>query len=301
MGGGSWSAKDWTSYSSTVHNASMDAIYTSRDLDDSLNPKGVKIRESKDSDDNPQSTAMIVALDVTGSMGGIAVALAKEGLGTLFKEILGRKPITNPHLMFMAVGDVRFDKVPLQVSQFEADNRIIEQLTKIYIEGRGGGNQTESYEFPWYFAAKHTQIDCFDKRGKKGYLFTIGDEDAPEGLTVDQIKKVTGDVVQADISASELLAMAERNYNVFHIIIEEGNGFQASVTKSWNKLLGQRAIHLTDYTKLSEVIVSTIQVIEGEDKAKVVDSWDGSTSVVVKNAIKDLAADVNTSTGIVVF
>ena len=39
-----------------------------------------------------------------------------------------------------------------------------------------------------YFAAMHTKIDSFIKRGKKGYLFTIGDEPVPGDLTKEQIE-----------------------------------------------------------------------------------------------------------------
>lgn len=59
---------------------------------------------------------------------------------------------------------------------FEADIRIARQLEKLWLEKGGGGNCCESYTLPWYFAALHTAIDWFEKRGQKGYLFTVGDE-----------------------------------------------------------------------------------------------------------------------------
>ncbi|HAO33838.1 MAG TPA: hypothetical protein DCQ84_12920, partial [Candidatus Competibacteraceae bacterium] len=57
--------------------------------------------------------------------------------------------------------------------------RIARQLRRLWLEKGGGGNACESYTLPWYFAATHTAIDCFEKRGKKGYLFTVGDEEPP--------------------------------------------------------------------------------------------------------------------------
>lgn len=306
MGSGSWSDKDWTAYSNTTRTKSVDAIYTTKGKAKSeLDPKNIAIRESRDSIDNPNSTAIIVALDVTGSMGTIAENIAKSGLGTLFGEILDRKPVTDPHLMFMAVGDANCDRSPLQVSQFEADNRIIEQLTNIYLEGAGGGNNSESYHFPWYFAGMKTAIDCFEKRGKKGYLFTLGDELVPPPLTKSQIEQFTGDIVERDYTAAELLEMAKKQYNVFHIIIEQGGGCRGSVgpvTKAWKDLMGQNVISLNDYTKLSEVIVSTIQLMEGASKPSVVASWSGDTAITVQHAIKDLAVAPNVpKTGIIRF
>lgn len=298
MGSGSFDSRAWGAYSSSVRTKSVDAIYTSKFMavDSKLNPKGISVRESRDSPDNPESTAIIVAIDVTGSMHIIAEEIAKRGLGTLFQEILDRKPVTNPHLMFMAVGDVRSDMAPLQVSQFEADNRIIEQLTQIWIEHGGGGNKTESYDLPWYFAAKKTSIDCMEKRNKKGYLFTIGDEDAPCGIDKKHFKEFLG-VQEDNLSAKELLAMAEQKYNVFHIHIEQGHG--NGDLNTWNNLMGQHVLPLSDYTKLSETIVSTIQVVEGASKSDVSKSWDGSTNVVVSKAIMGLE-NVKTETGVVV-
>lgn len=289
MGGGSWSPSSWASYSTKTASMPRSAIYKSSRLLKDLDPKGVPVRESRDSVEHPASTAIAVFLDVTGSMGMIAENIAKKGLGVLFQEILDRKPVTDPQLMFGAIGDVYCDSAPLQVSQFESDNRIIEQLTGIYLEGGGGGNSTESYDLPWYFASMHTDTDCFGKRGKKGYLFTVGDEESPAGVTAAQLKEFLGDEASEDMTAESLLAMAERTWNCFHIIIEEGSHCRVAgrdkVLHSWQELMGQHAIPLSDHTKLSETIISLIQVTEGADKDKVVKSWDGSTSVVVKAAL----------------
>ena len=310
MGSGSWSSSSWDSYSKSTVGKSTDKIFNStRAAKASLDPKGVTVRESRDSVDNPNSTAIIVGIDVTGSMGMIADTLAREGLGVLFTEILARKPVTDPHLMFMAIGDVFSDRFPLQVSQFEADNKIIAQLADIYLEGGGGGNQFESYDLPWYFASQHTSIDCFEKRGKKGYLFTVGDEETPPGLTAAQINKVLGTNVAQDISSKELYEMASKMYHVFHVIVEEGSHCRSGsgldrVTKKWKDLIGQHVIMLSDHKKLSEVIVSVIQATEGSDIASVTKSWSGSTSVVVGKALAGLsnATDVAlTTSGVVRF
>src|SRR5271157_1731999 len=124
MGGGRFTADDWDTYSTAhVTGKSTHEVYTSSSLISELDPKGVKFRESCDSKDNPNSTAVVVALDVTGSMGAVLDSIAKN-LGTLVTEIYDRKPVTDPHLMFMGIGDVECDSCPLQVSQFEADIRI---------------------------------------------------------------------------------------------------------------------------------------------------------------------------------
>ena len=149
MGAGRWDATSYASYASTTRGKTVDKIYSGRELHKDLDPKGVAVHESRDSADNPNATPVIVGLDVTGSMGMIAHTMAQKGLGVLFQEILDRKPISDPHIMFMGIGDAASDRAPLQVSQFEADDRIIEQLTKLWVEGSGGGNDSESYNLPW--------------------------------------------------------------------------------------------------------------------------------------------------------
>ena len=169
MGSGRWSPDDWCTYTTTssYDSKTVDEIYN-HTMDSELDPKNVKMRESRDSNDNPNSNAVIIGLDVTGSMSNVLDAIAKNGLNTLATEIYNRKPISDPHLMFMGIGDVEVgDIAPLQVTQFEADIRIAEQLEKIYFEKGGGGNSYESYALAWYFAGLHTSIDCFEKRNKK--------------------------------------------------------------------------------------------------------------------------------------
>lgn len=278
---------DYRAYASTIKSKPIDEVFTSRSIDADLDPKNITVRESRDSTDNPNSTPLIVALDVTGSMGRIAEALAKEGIGTLFKQILERKPITDPHLMSMGVGDADHDRYPLQVSQFEADNRAVEQLAKLYLEGGGGGNESESYNFPWYFAANHVQHDSWAKRRKRGYLFTIGDELAPRGLTAADIAKFTTGRPQVTQTPAEMLHDAERTFCVYHIIIAQGDFARRDVnrvTHSWNEVLGQRVITLRDYNLLPETIISAIAIAEGQLAERATDGF----HKLVLSAVKHL-------------
>lgn len=289
MGGGTFDRAAYAAFSASTAGKATDDIYTSRSMDKRLDPKGAN-RESRDSADNPNSTPVIVALDVTGSMGMIADVIAREGLGTLFTGILDRKPISDPHVMFMGIGDANWDRAPLQVSQFEADKRITEQLVQLYLEHGGGGNNFESYNLAWYFAAMHTVHDSMEKRGKRGYLFTIGDEEVPEPLTKEQLKAICGDEIEREMTTKELLELARRSYDVFHVVIEEGNHARSHldrVRKCWTDLMGQHVIFLKDHTKLAETIVSAIEVAEGTDAAVSAKAW-GKGSSIVHDAVKNL-------------
>jgi len=302
MGAGRFDEDDWKTYTtaSSYDTKTTKEIFSSRALDASLNPKDV-MRESRDSPDNPCSNAIIVGLDVTGSMSRVLDSMARHGLKTLVTEIYDRKPVSDPHVLCAGIGDVEAgDRAPFQPTQFEADIRIAEQLEKIFLEGGGGGNHYESYALTWWFAARHVSTDCFEKRGKKGYLFTIGDELPTPYLRKQDIEKVFGSEAvvgfQGDrVSMDVLLTEVTRKWEVFHLTVEEGSNGGEREKNAWHELLGQRAMVLSDHTKMAEVIVSAIQILEGESKDVVTKSWDGSTSLVVSKATQGLTVGTKSS------
>ena len=183
MGGTRWSPTDWDKYSTTTQTKSQQQIFTGKTMNADLDPKSIKVRESVDSPANPKSTPLIIAVDQTGSMGYLATEIIKTGLGVIMGEVYSRKPISDPHIMCMAVGDSKCDSSPLQATQFEADLKLAEQMENFFIEAGGGGNGGESYHLAWYFAAMKTKTDSIIKRGKNGYLFTIGHEPPHMTLT----------------------------------------------------------------------------------------------------------------------
>lgn len=295
MGGGSWTSKDWTAYTTTkgfTASSKVTDMYKARNVKADLEPKGVKFRESCDSTEHPHSTPIIIGLDVTGSMSRVLEVVAKK-LNTLATEIYDRKPVTDPQVMFMAIGDVTCDHHPLQVTQFESDIRIAEQLNDIYFERGGGGNDGESYTLAWYFGSRHTKIDSVEKHGKKGFLFTIGDEPFLNNLSREAIEEFVGDSLQAGLTAAELLSEVSRMYEVYHLMIADGSNMRydsgrATTIDTWTNLLGQRAILVEDCDKIPEIIVSILEIAAGKTADDVIKSWDGSTAVVVQKAISGL-------------
>lgn len=292
MGSGRWDPGQWASYSSTAQAKTQQQIFTSTSLADELNPAKFSVRESRDSDHNPRSTPIILATDVTGSMGYLAEQIVKSGLGVIMKEIYDRKPVSDPHVMCMGIGDAFVDRAPIQMTQFEAEvDPLTRQLEKVYIEHGGGGNGGESYLAAWYGAAFRTACDAFEKRQKKGYLFTMGDEKCHDVLSGSQIRSFFGGTeTPRDLTARQLLDAAQKDWEVFHLIV--GSYSYHGSEPAWKKLLGERAIVVSDDSKLAEIIVSTIQVVEGASVNDVADSWSGDTSVAVRDALSSLTASV---------
>lgn len=275
MGYGSWDSDAYSVRSVAYASQTREQIFESHSVNKEYDPKLIKTRESRDSEESPESTPLIFALDVTGSMGFIAEHIAKKGLGSLVKGILDTQPVTNPHMLIMALGDIRYDEAPLQVTQFEVD-AVDEQLTELYLEGGGGGNNTESYDLPWLFAARKTSTDAWEKRQKKGYLFTIGDEEFPSAVSPAIIYREIGIDIAQKSTATDFLAEAQEKYHVFHVIVEEGNHYSYAgqeTLSSWRAKLAKKVILLSDHRYISEVIISVMRVNEGEHPEEVIKSW----------------------------
>lgn len=292
MGGNPFSFDDWDKHSRKKATSSTHDTFK-RSTRTDFTPKNFTVRESRDSDLSPESTAIILGLDGTGSMGEVARQIANIHLGTVMKELYTKNIVPNPHIMAVLFRDIKAgDTDPVQVTQFETDMKVAEQISDFAHVGTGGGsNQSESYDAVWYIAGTKTSIDCYEKRGKKGYLFTIGDERAPYGLTVEDLARI-GISSEADITAEAALATAQRMYNVFHIIIEEGGGYggyeATKIDETWQAMLGQRVINLSDMTKLAEVITATIRVNEGADLKTAASGFDSATSSVITSALAKL-------------
>lgn len=300
MGGGSWTSKDWSSFrTSHVSGKSTGAIYTASRMKSDFDPKNV-MRESCDSTEHPNSTPIILGLDVTGSMSGILNVMADK-LGVVMGEIYNRKPVTDPQVLFSAVGDAMCDDYPLQVTQFESDIRVAKQLTEVYFERGGGGNGFESYPLVWYFAANHTKCDNYINRNKKGFIFTFGDDGYPNKLTKAEILEIFGDKIEKDIPIDEVLAQVNRKFEVYHFCMEQGGSYRDRDYDSWRNLLGERAIKVRDYTKIPEIIVSILEAVSGKDKDEIVKSWDGSTAVAVADALAGLSVNTSAKNDLVEF
>ena len=245
MGYSTWSDSAYNTLKSKRKGTSRSTIFTnSGKIDPDMNPHKMKPRESRDSDAHPNSNAIVVAFDITGSMGQIPEQFAREKLGGLMRMLVERDYIDDPQVLFAGVGDATCDHGPLQIGQFESGLEMDMWLTRIWLEGGGGGQMSESYGLAHLFAARFTEIDCFEKRGKKGYLFTMGDE-MSWGVPAAHVERVFGHNPEADMTIEEVVALAQERYEVFHIVVAQGyHGGNPKVLEHWRGLLGERALVL---------------------------------------------------------
>jgi hypothetical protein len=293
MGHSSWSNDAYSKLKADYSGKTRGEVFTNTSIDKNMSPRGITFRESRDSDIHPNSLAIGVFLDVTGSMGSIPDILIRNKLGHLMNTLIAHG-VPDAHVLFGGIGDHYSDYYPLQVGQFEAGTQELNAwLTKIYLEGGGGAQVMESYSLAWMFAARHTSIDCFEKRGQKGFLFTIGDEDVHEKLEKDFLTGLLGYEFPETVSAEQVLAEAQRMYHVFHLHVNEtGTGKTPGILEAWKKLLNESVIVVEDHNNIAEIIASTVAVVMGADLKKVVANFDTATAKQVSNALVKISRDI---------
>lgn len=278
MGSGSWTRASFESYTGikgmSVNNAgSISGDYHAQDMfkqrriAPELDPKK-KMRECCDSEEHPNTRPVILALDVTGSMGGAAVEVAKK-LNVVMTGLYEK--VADVEFLIMGIGDLAYDDAPIQASQFESDIRIAEQLDKIYFEGGGGGNAYESYTAAWYFGVRHTKLDCWN-RGKKGIIITMGDEPLNPYLPKNSLSNVTGDNLQGDVETKDLYEEASRKFDIYHLAVNDSQTsfryYESEIKESFGKFLDEGHLRTVSMDNIANAIVDIVTHAVGETVGK---------------------------------
>jgi len=246
MGGGHYDYISRSTRTESYSSMSRDAIFKSesrytKKVTQDVDIKG-KIRTCHDMDEHPAAYPIIIALDVTGSMGHVPERLVKRDFPEVMKKIIDAG-VKDPQVCFVAVGDHECDSVPLQVGQFEASDELLDNwLTRLYLEGGGGSNPGESYLLAWYFAARHTETHAWEKRRQKGVLITIGDEPNLKKIPQEDIKKIFGSG-QGPVTDKQILDEASEKWEVFHINLMDYSGRNRTTQDYWKQTLKDNLIN----------------------------------------------------------
>jgi hypothetical protein len=233
-------------------------------LDPSVrNAEGRRVRESRDSAEHPLSTPIVVGFDSTGSMGSVPRTVQRK-LATLFELLVERGYATDPQVCIATYGDAVCDRVPLQIGQFESDNRIDENLDRLYLEGGGGGNGGETSQLLMYYLAHHTATDAWDKRGKRGYLFLIADE-VQVPISKRHVRQVIGD--RQPLGALDEFSIARdvsERWDVKILLIDNWAARTQHSRRFYAELFGSEAIvDVEDPEMIAETIAAVVGVCEG--------------------------------------
>ena len=265
MGGGSYSRDSFKSYSESVNKLYDDStgrisnqVWKSEHLKEILNPKG-KIRECANSKEHPNTIPVIIGLDVTGSMGSACQETA-ETLGVIMEKLY--ESYKDIEVCVMGIGDFECDDAPLQVSQFESDVRVAQQLDELWMEKGGGGNNYESYTAPWYYGLYRTKLDAYDKQGRKGIIITMGDEPLNPDLPVNRMRDYLGLEQVGKIDTKELYEEASKKFDIFHISIDSNDNcykrYKERVDPSFKSVIGESNYKVSTINALSNTICDCI-------------------------------------------
>lgn len=255
-----------SSFAHTAHMASTPAAL--RTIHESVDPgrpnsAGARIRECLDSAAHPRTKALVAAFDETGSMGE-APRILQQRLASLEGALL-RTGLTDMQLCFAAYGDAQNGEVaPCQVGQFESGLEMEEQLNNLFLEGLGGGNDGETSGLLLYYLARHSRLDCFDKRGERGYLLIVGDEKALLRITREEVKRHIGDDIQADLTIEQVVAEVTKLYDVYFFHYNTWAAQMQNSLPFWQKLLGaDHVIPLEGLDTVAEQMAMLVAGLEG--------------------------------------
>lgn len=247
MGYGTYDARAYRNISSARTNMRREEIFSRTSCHPDMDPKGLEFRESRDSEKHPKSIGVMFALDETGSMMDIPDLMAREELPKFMETILKGEFVDDPQVLILAFGDADTgEDAPLQVGQFESEAELMDKwLTNALLVGGGGGNDGESYDLVFYVAARHTAMDCWEKRGKKGYLFVMGDEPPFNAVYAKHVKRLIGDGrLQEDIPLQTIINEASKTFHPFFLVPDQRRRSYRGMEQRWRKVLGDRVICL---------------------------------------------------------
>lgn len=245
MGGGYWTSAESRALYHTMSTTVKEKAATfggyqhalANEVDATMLAHNITGRESRDSEDHPESWLIALLFDDTGSMGSVPGQWVEGPLGALM-DTLYECGIKDPQLIAGCIGDCDTDKYPLQIGQAESDHRAAEWITKLFIEGNGGPYGAESYVEAALWMRERMSMDCFEKRQRKALLITVGDE-MGKVATPERMARL-GIKLQADMKEADVVTYVRERFNWIHIFC----GDDERAFSYWNKLLGQNVFRL---------------------------------------------------------
>lgn len=209
------------------------------------------------------SNPIVFALDVTGSMGEWT-KIIYDKLPMFYGQIMMQKYLKHPSLSFCAVGDVKTDNAPLQICEFCEGVELDEKLCYIYLEGKGGGNQHESYDLAAYFYSEKVILDNVDMP----FFFLTCDEKYYDECNKIHFKKVFGHTIsgnQEKIVSKDYWKKILKKYNFFILRKEFKNkNIEPLIQKQWERMIGQeRVLKISTPKAVIDIILGALCLTSG--------------------------------------
>lgn len=241
---------------SQANSTKADSLFEqNHQLHPTLDPKNRTLKLS-----SPSLNPIVVAVDVTGSMGIFAKCIWDK-LPMFYGQLRSKGYLDDPAISFAGVGDSHTDKAPLQIAEFRQGSALDNEISNLFLEGGGGGQHYESYELAAYFYDKHYTATKDDL--SKSFFFFIGDEGFYAKIKADHVQKIIGDSVSSDIDSAEIFASLRRKFHVFFIHKPYWDKtIDSKQLAKWKNVVGaDRVLELVDPKSIVDIMLGAIAVV----------------------------------------
>ncbi len=266
MGGSSYdrdvgSSSGGSFYSGGTSSSSAKEALGRRYMDTETSTNGRKVSSSAES-------PIVLALDVTGSNIEFA-RIVYDKAPMFYGQIEQTGYLKDFNVCFAAVGDAYSDSAPLQVCDFEKGIALDDWLKKLYLEGNGGRQQTESYDLAAYYFGKH----CSMPNAKTPYMFFIADEAPYPQVEREIIRKVTGVSEGSDLDSKKVFSDLFTKFNGSVYVIQNGYSGRAwgsesdRIKSEWLSYIGheheKNIIRVYEEKSVVDVMLGVIAITSG--------------------------------------
>ena len=207
------------------------------------------------------SNVIIYVQDVTGS------------IRTWLKEIFRRLPLLyldavkylgtdDLEILFIAHGDVRGDKYPVQVARFGRGPELDLILASFELEGNGQGQGTESQEVIAYYILK--QVDTSTAQNVFTYFTT--DEAGCDQIDPRAVQQYLGITTDAGLrETANVFQLLKRRMRVFCILRKTPDYEPEPIRAWWESMLGvENVLHLDDPRRVVDIVLGTLATLVGQ-------------------------------------
>jgi hypothetical protein len=208
---------------------------------------------------------VVICCDVTGSMGSWPKVIWDK-LPMMYGQTLTQGYLSDPTFCFAACGDAYGDKSPLQIGDFAAGSDIDDWISKIFVEGGGGGGvgsrvNHETYELGAYYFSRHCELT----NAEAPIFFFIGDEAFYDNIEKKVVASLMQDNLDADLNSLDVFAELKRKFkgNVF-LIHRTHPSADAMVVAKWKAALGANRVLPLDNPKAGvDCMLGVMAIISG--------------------------------------
>lgn len=201
--------------------------------------------------------------DGTGSMGG-NVELAFNAIPEVDTMLVSLRSRYNTQIASGVVQDVGDEHPVFQMSQFESDNRIAEQI-RLLVPDHSGGDATEDYDLGLAFMMLATGADIAAFYGLKGYAMIVGDQIGRGNVTLESVEHHLGHKLQGKLLTTKAICQALLpNWHMFYVHVGSGGGGHHDFATEWwqDKLGAGRVVVVPNPNLLAEVQAGLIYATE---------------------------------------